>query len=386
MMTERDVPEKVDVAIIGGGVVGSAIAYYLTKSGTSVALIEKNEIGSGASGVNPGFVVALYREHPLLLSMALDQLDHFDDLSEELNIDLEYEPTGGMLPVFNEAERESVSRLMKRNQDWGLKDAVMLDSSEARSVEPCLSPNVLGAGYSPSEGKINPFHITLGFAKEASKKGAHISVHTEVTGFKCSSQKVTELETTAGPVKADTFVISTGAWTEGLGRLLGLDLPVYYHRGEAIITSPVTPTLKGIVTDGMFFVKKAKTSGRHYGAAMAQTKDGGIVLAQATSDVEDYDRRCTYWGVHVVANRVGTIFPKFNDFEIVRSWGGVTPYTDDSLPLFGYLKSYPNVFMSASFHSAIALSPQIGMMAADLITKGKTFRDVSPFAPGRMGL
>lgn len=81
MMTERDVPEKVDVAIIGGGVVGSAIAYYLTKSGTSVALIEKDEIGSGASGVNPGFVVALYREHPLLLSMALDQLDHFDDLS-----------------------------------------------------------------------------------------------------------------------------------------------------------------------------------------------------------------------------------------------------------------------------------------------------------------
>ncbi|HHY38332.1 MAG TPA: FAD-binding oxidoreductase, partial [Clostridia bacterium] len=283
-------------------------------------------------------------------------------------------------------EKEAVSRLIKRNRDWGLSDAVMLDAEEARAVEPSLSPSVLGAGYSPSEGSINPFNITLGFAEAASRKGAHISVQTEVTGFRPSSGRVEEILTTAGPIKADAFVIATGAWTRGLARLLNLDLPVYYHRGEAMITSPVKPVLKGIVTDGMFFLKKAKTSGRHYGAAMAQTKDGGIVLAQATSDVENYDRRSTYWGVHVVAKRVCRLFPGFAGFEIVRSWGGVTPYTDDSLPLFGFLKSHPNVFVSASFHSAIAISPQIGMMAADLITEGKTFRDVSVFHPSRYGL
>ncbi|HHY37687.1 MAG TPA: FAD-binding oxidoreductase, partial [Clostridia bacterium] len=145
MINDRCLPEKADVAVIGGGVVGCAITYYLKKKGADVVLIEKNEIGSGASGVNPGFVVTLYREHPVLVSMALDQAKRFEALSDELGIDLEYEPSGGMIPVFDEREKEAVSRLIKRNRDWGLSDAVMLDAEEARAVEPSLSPSVLGA-------------------------------------------------------------------------------------------------------------------------------------------------------------------------------------------------------------------------------------------------
>ncbi|HHY38240.1 MAG TPA: FAD-binding oxidoreductase, partial [Clostridia bacterium] len=283
-------------------------------------------------------------------------------------------------------EKEAVSRLIKRNRDWGLSDAVMLDAEEARAVEPSLSPSVLGAGYSPSEGSINPFNITLGFAKAASEKGAHISVHTEVVGFRASSDGVEEVITDVGAVKAKTVVVATGSWSRDLCRLMDVDLPVYYHRGEALITTPVERMLRGIVTDGKFFAQGHMTGGRHYGVAMAQTKDGGIVLAQATSDVENYDRRSTYWGVHVVAKRVCRLFPGFAGFEIVRSWGGVTPYTDDYLPFFGFLKARPNVFLSVSFHSAMAISPQIGMMAADLIADGKTFRDVSVFSPERVGL
>lgn len=385
MITERCIPERADVAVIGGGVVGCAITYYLKKKGADVVLIEKNEIASGASGVNPGFVVALYREHPILLSMALDQAKRFEALSLELGIDIEYEPSGGMIPVSDEREREAVTRLIERNRAWGLSDAEMLDAKEARALEPALSPSILGAGYSPSEGRINPFHITLGFAKAASEKGAHISVHTKVVGFRTSS-RVQEVITDAGAVKAKTVVVAAGSWSRALCRLMDVDLPAYYHRGEALITTPVERMLNGIITDGKFFAQGHMTGGRHYGIAMAQTKDGGIVLAQATSDVENYDKRCTYWGVHVVAKRVCRLFPGLTGFEIVRSWGGVTPYTDDSLPFFGFLKARPNVFVSASFHSAMAISPEIGMMAADLIAEGKTFRDVSVFSPARMGL
>jgi sarcosine oxidase subunit beta len=373
-----------EVAVIGGGVTGSAIAYHLAKAGVKVVLVEKGDICSGASATNPGFCVLTYREDPVVMELALQQRREWDDLSQELGVNLEYECTGGLIPISNQQELEVLAGLVQNCHNWGLKQVEIVKSDRAVEQERALDPTkIIAAVYCPWEGRINPFKLTLSLADRARLLGAHIMTGAEVTGMEVARGNVKTIHTLQGDIKADVIFCAAGAWTRKVLSLAGASLPVEYERGEAMVSIASPPTIRGMVTDGSFFVREKEKPPMVAGACLAQTKSGNIVLAQATTQIKNHDRSSTYAGPIAVAKKVLYYFPKLSDLEILRMWGGIVAYTPDRQPLFGFLPNPKNLFVVVGFHSAIGIAPILGRIVKDVYLKGKTQYDFAAYSPLR---
>ena len=379
-MTER----KFDVAVVGGGVVGAAAAWKLSKAGAKVVLIEKDDLCAGASCTNPGFCVLSYRENPLVMDMALRQQAQWDALVSEIG-DVEYNPSGGLIPLTDTAQQGILEGLCKHVKGMGLSDIHMITAEKAKELEPELNADKLvGACWCPGEGRLNPFKLNLNMADRAVALGTTVMTHTAVTGLRMNNGIVEAVETTNGDVFADLVILCGGAWTRDLAAMAGHDLPIFYERGEAMVSMQVRPTIKRMITDGALFNQPLTDDHPMViGACLGQTHSGNIVIAQATSRPGNYDKSNTLEGMKGVANRVISLFPSLKDIDIIRMWSGLVSYAADKDPVFGAFDSPKNLFIANSFHSAIALSPSIGDMIADYWKNGTIPEAAKGYTPMR---
>ena len=376
--------ESFDVVVIGGGVTGSAIAWQFAKTNIKTALIEKEGICSGASATNPGFCVLSYRGDQLQLEMARKQMKDFKVLEKELEVDLEFSVTGSLIPISNQQELEVLSGLVSRCHSMGLQEIEMVTPGSAVKQEPALDPNkIISAVFCPGEGLINPLNLTNGLASTAKKYGAKIYTQTSVTSFEITGGRISAVITTAGRIKTEFVIMAAGAWTKEIAAMAGIDIPVKYERGEAMVSMAVPRMIRGMVTDGGLFVPPESNQQMIVGACLGQTASGNIALAQATTDGADYNCGSTYDGPVKVARRVLKYFPSLEDLEIIRMWAGVVAYTEDKQPIFGFVGKPDNFFIVTTFHSAVGISPGIGEMVLEAYKQGRTTPEVLSYSPKR---
>jgi len=125
--------------------------------------------------------------------------------------------------------------MLETCKQWGLKDVSLVSPDRALQQEPHLDASkIIAAAYCPTEGRLNPFKLTLGFAHKARELGADILTHTQVTGFEVVNGEVKEVVTSYGSVKANLIILAAGAWTREIAKMAGVDIPVNYERGEAM--------------------------------------------------------------------------------------------------------------------------------------------------------
>jgi sarcosine oxidase subunit beta len=372
-----------DVAVVGGGVIGAAAAWKLSAAGARVVLLEKDDLCAGASCTNPGFCVLSYREDRLCMSLALEQQQNWDALQAEIG-DVEYVPSGGLIPLTSHAQAAVLERLCRHTKTLGLDDIGLVSAKRAKELEPALDERqVVGACWCPGEGRVNPFKLNLHMAARAKQLGASLRPHTPVTGMHLDNGLVSALETPDGGVKADLFVLAGGAWTRDLTRMAGRDTPVCYERGEAMVSMPTAPHIRRMITDGALFNQPPEENPMVVGACLSQTSSGNIVMAQATTRPDGYDKSNTFEGPRAVARRVLRLFPSLSDLEIIRMWAGLVSFTPDKRPVFGTFASPGNLFIANSFHSAVALSPAIGEMIASYWKTGTIPEDAKSYSPER---
>ena len=376
--------QKFDVVVIGGGVVGTAAAWKLSRFGARVALVEKNDICSGASSTNPGFCVLSYREDPFVMDLALRQQKEWGPLIEEIG-DIEYRLTGGLIPITSDEQLGVLESVTEGARSMGLKDIEIITPQKAEELEPLLdTKDVTAACWCPAEGRLNPFRLNSAMADRAASLGTQILSHTEVTGFDVADGAVVSVQTTRGRLFADLFVLCPGAWTRDLVSLAGVDLPVFYERGEAMVSMPVRPTIQRMITDGALFVQQiTEDHPMTIGCCMGQTVSGNIVLAQSTSRPGHYDKTNTFEGMRGVAQRAVSLFPALKDLTIIRMWSGLVSFAEDKKPVFGPFASPANLFIANSFHSAIALAPSIGGLIADYWKDGTIPEEAKAYSPDR---
>ncbi|MEW5815902.1 MAG: FAD-binding oxidoreductase, partial [Spirochaetota bacterium] len=235
----------------------------------------------------------------------------------------------------------------------------------------------------PLEGTVNPFRLTIGFAEKAKVLGAELYTHTEVTGMEISRGEVKAIVTEENTFISDLVIVAAGAWTREVVKLAGIELPVFYERGEAMVSVPVSPLIRGMITDGGLFLKNQPNHAMVVGSCLAQTLWGNIILAQATTDVDNYDCSSTYEGPVKVARRVLFFFPGLHNVEILRMWGGVVAYTGDRAPIFGFLENPRNLFVVVGFHSAIGIASALGSMVGDIYRGGSISHDFTHYSPKR---
>jgi sarcosine oxidase subunit beta len=367
-------PKKADAIIIGGGVIGSSIAYHLAKRKIKAVLLERDNLASGASKACDGLVFLQSKKPGVHLELALASKEKFDHLRQELDFDIEYKNHGGMVVIETEQELQAMKRFVKKQQEIGL-NVSLLDTNQARKMEPALSEKILGSTFSPLDGQVNPMLLTFAFIRAARKLGTKVLTHMEITGIKLKSGKVRSIITTTGQIYTDTIVNATGADAEGIGALVDLNIPIKPRRGQILVTEASPQFLgRGLLSAGYIAAKfdpnLAKTHG--VGISMDQTSSGNLLLG-STREFVGFDKRTTYEGITNILRNTSKIIPRLKNMHIIRSFAGLRPYTPDGLPILGKIQDIEGFIMAAGHEGdGMALSPITGELIAELIDTGKT--------------
>ncbi|KJS86998.1 MAG: FAD-dependent oxidoreductase [Peptococcaceae bacterium BICA1-8] len=384
-----------DIIVIGGGVIGSACAYYLAKEGQRVILIEKSDLASGASGACDQDIILQSKNPGIYLELALTSAKMYTDLALELEYDIEYENHGGMILIETPEELKVMEEFVTRQKALGL-EVEILDYKEALKLQRGLSPHIVGSTYSPQDAHVNPIRLNLGFALGAQRYGAEILLGTEVTDILVKNDCIEGVKTSKGTIYAPIVINAAGAWAPIISKMVGQELPIEPRRGQIVVTEAVPALVMGDVLSAQYIAAKynpdlsqketslAKKLG--VGLSLSQTKKGNILIG-ATREFVGYDTRNTRVGIREVLKNAVRLIPTLKDINIIRTIAGLRPYTPDGLPLLGSIDQ-PEGFYLASGHEGdgIALAPLTGKIMAQLIIDGRSTIDISALSPQRFSL
>ena len=371
-----------DVVVIGAGVVGGAIAYYLTKLGKSVIILEQDEVASGASGGNNGQISIIDREPGIELKWADESMRMYREYEEKGEFETDLDITGGLALFYNEEEIEIGRKVIGKYIDLGYNCSI-LSGEEIKKQEPLINTDeVMGAAYCAEEGCLNPFSITIGLVDMAVSRGARLYQKNKVIDFVLDGNRIREVVTDKGSFSGDTIVVATGAWTRELMSKLGLDYKIFYGRGSLMVTNPIEPCIRGPIVPGCFTIGTLYEGDWNL-LGLTQHKNGTVTIGQDTRAVENYDKGVDYDGTVGLAKAFARHFPSLKDLDIVRIWSAVTPHVEDSLPIYGYSGKYTNMFMAAGLKGAFTIAPAAGEMAAKIILGETEDNLVTEYSPVR---
>ncbi len=340
--------DSVDVAIIGGGVMGCAIAWQLAERGVSCALVEKGEFGRGASGATAGVVGPLWHLDPEdrdLFRLGMRSLELFPQWASsltEMGVNPEFQQNGVLRLAFSEDEVEEL-RGFHRWQSELRMEVQWLNRAEILEREPRCSTQALAAIFSPEEGCIRGQRFCDALAHAAGRLGARLYERTEVTSLTHDGDRVTGIETTAGHIAAGQVVLAAGPGSGIGGRWAApdgpLDLPVRGVKGQRILLRrpgfmPSTPV-------------------RNSSVYVVPRLDGNILVA-STREEGRTDETVTAEGVATLISGAVMSFPMLADAAFVGGRAGVRPATPDGRPIIGPVPGVKGLTV-ATGHDAVGI-------------------------------
>jgi sarcosine oxidase subunit beta len=373
------------IVIIGGGVIGTSIAYHLAKQEAKVTLIEKNDLASGSSGACDGMVFMQSKKPGIHLSLAMESLNQFEELQKELPTNIEFKKTGGMVIIETDAEYRAMKKFTSEQQAIGL-DVRLLDQPQVLEKEPFLSPNIIGATFSSLDAQVNPINLTLGFALAAKKNHARIINHAKVLGIHTKNNQVTGVATTKGTFDADIVVNAAGARAGLVSDMVGIPMPVRPRRGQIVVTNAEKSVLTHSLISAKYIAAKydpslAGKAGQ--GISMEQADNGNLLLG-STREFVGFNKENTMSGIRKIIRQTAAVLPVLKNFQVIRAFAGLRPYTPDGLPILGPVRSLNGFFMAAGHEGdGIALSPVTGDLMANMLLGRKTHISLDAFSPDR---
>lgn len=374
-------PVKADVVVIGGGVIGSSIAYYLSKRKIPVVLLERGTIASGTSSACDGLISLQTKRPGTHLKLAFQSARLYQTLSEELDFDIEYRESGGLILIETEPELQAMRRLTEDQKAAGL-DVSLIGKGDARAIVPCLSQDFIASTYCPHEAQVNPIRLVHAFVKAAMRLGARILSHMEVTGIGVSAHGVRSVKTVKGEIETPVIVDAAGCYAPHIARMAGIEVPIIPRRGQLLLTERVKPVLSQCLLSASYVAAKYDPEVallRQTALSVEQTANGNLLLG-STREFAGYDRRVTLNGIRGIAAYGAKILPLLKELRAVRSFAGLRPYTTDGLPILGKVDAREGLIIAAGHEGdGVALSPITGQLIAQLILEDRTDLDLSVY-------
>ena len=365
--------EKADIVIIGGGVMGCAIACNLAKEGLKPVVIEKSDIGSEASGSNGGGVRQSARnlkEMPL----AIESIRMYGHLHEELDMDVEYVRGGNLRLCTSEEELETMRKSIESQKAVGL-ELKMLDRKQVLEINPHVGEKVIGASYCPTDGHVNPFLVTYGFFKKAKSLGARFYTHEEAKEIRLQKSRVTAVVTDKNTFETDLVVDAAGIAGRKVANMVGLDLPMRPIFSEALITEAYPPLFKQMVghAKGLFYGRQTVHGSFFW---------GGFVGTEQFIYREG--KPLFHYIGPAISQMVVDFFPVLKDLNVIRMWSGLIAQMSDAIPVLGFTEEVPGFVFATGFSGhGFGLAPVIGRLISELILDCKSSIPINDFCYGR---
>lgn len=371
-----------EVAVIGGGIVGSASAYYLAEAGFDTVLIEKNDIASGTSSRCDGNVSIVDKDPGFESEMSLVSQQLIADLNGTLEIPFEFRVHGSILVCDNDEEMEAAVEWVKIQNEAGLKFAV-LDEKDIRNESPFFADDIPGGLVSETDSLINPYLFCYSLVHKAKQFGLTVYTKTEVTNISKDGDFV--IETTNGNIRAEKVVNAAGVWAPFIGEMLGINIPIKPRKGHILVGSRAEPVMLRNVMEFGYLMNKfqrdriADERTLNHGVALVlePTESQNFLLGSSRQFV-GYDSSVDIQVVQTIARRALRFFPKMNDFTMIRAYTGFRPYTEDHLPIVSEVEEVPGFYIAAGHEGdGISLATGTGKLMQQIIS-GESNTILSP--------
>jgi glycine oxidase len=367
------------VAVVGGGAIGLAIAWRAASRGLSVAVLEREEPGHGASWVAAGMLApvteARLTELPLLelgIASAQRYPEFVAELLDQTGVNPGYRRVGTLVAARDRDEAEALDRELEVRRSLSL-DVRRLRPSEARRLEPALAPGVRLALEVPDDHAIDPRPLTRGLLAAARASGAELLTGTEARELVCAGERVIGVRVADGDfLPAEQVVIATGAWTN---ELLGIseDERVAVHPVKGQLLRLHDPRGPGLLERVL----------RVAGTYLVPRGDGRYVLG-ATMEERGYDLTVTAGALYELLRDAAELVPGISELVVDEAIAGLRPATADGLPAIGAAGPRGLHWAVGHFRNGILLTP----VTADVVVAGLTGASVpdvaAPFDPGRL--
>ncbi|MFD4510118.1 NAD(P)/FAD-dependent oxidoreductase [Streptomyces sp. NPDC058457] len=365
---------RAQVVIIGGGVMGTSIAWHLASAGVrDVVLVERDELAAGSTSKAAGGVRAQFSDE-LNIQLGARSLEAFARFGEEIGYDIGLHRVGYLFLLSTPEEVASFEAGVRLQNHLGVPSR-MLTPKEAARLSPLITTDgLLAAAYSPDDGHCTPESVVHGYAAAARAHGARVLRHTEVTGIERDGGYLTAVHTTLGRIATDTVICAAGAWSRAVGAMAGVDLPVQPLRRQIAVTEPVPglpPTLPMTIdfTTSLYF----------------HAEGPGLLLGMSDPDerpgfaTDTHDR----WIPRLYAAMEHRA-PALLDLRRTGGWAGLYENTPDHNALIGEASSVSRFLYATGFSGhGFLQAPAVGEVIRDLYLGRAPFLDVRPLGVGR---
>lgn len=366
-------PRPADVLVVGGGVIGCAIAYELAKAGLAITVVERGTPGCEASSAGAGMLMAHAESTTVtpMLALGLASRALYPDLAAELRertgFDVEYE-TGGTLLCFFDEYDEAVGRALCANQRAvGLK-AELLTRADAVALEPDLSPEIRGALLLPEDHWVNNPRMVTALATAAALEGVAF-VREAAIAILRQGDRITGIRVGQHTIRAAGVVLAAGAWSGQLAATAGLHLPIEPVRGQIVCLEQIPRRLHHL-----FHVKE------HY----LVPRINGEILIGASVEWAGFARQVTGGEVRGLLDSAIRLIPSLAEAPIKTTWAGFRPWAPDDRPVIGAWPGLEGLFVATGhFRYGILLAPITARLIGELVRGQPPSFDLAPFRPDR---
>jgi len=372
--------EHTDFLVVGGGVMGNCLAFYLATAGAEVLVAERDDINLQASGANAGSL------HVQLLSfdfgeraecggdpaaqtlpLGPESVRLWQQLEQKSGESLELKITGGLMVAETPEEMQKLEQKVALERRYGI-NATLLDARELAALSPHLSPHLLGAEYCPDEGKINPLRATYVVNRLAREAGARFKRGTDVQAIERQRDGRFKVTTSRGIIIAGQIINAAGAWSKTLGEMVGAKIPVKGAPLQMIVTERAPVLIDHLIAH----------AGRHL--SLKQTAHGSLLIGGGWSAGFNPEMRMnqvlreSIEGNLWVASKV---LPPLGELNMVRSWAGMN-INIDGAPIIGDLPGVPG-FWNAVTSNGYTLAPVVAHNLTQQILTGRSDINIDPF-------
>lgn len=351
--------KKFDVLIIGGGITGFSTAYFLVKNGVkNVAILEKAYVGSGSTGrcgtgIRQQFTT---REHIVLMR---ESVKIWQSWEETLPYPIHFRQGGYLWLLRSESELANYREYVNLQNLFGVQSMIISNDDIKKIVPDINLDGVFGASWCPNDGNAYPQDVLNSLRMFLEQAGVSIFDYEEVTDFKMSDNRVSQVITNRDAYEAGAVLLGTGYGTKKLTQKLGFDVPIENYKHQIIVSEPLKLFLSPMVVDGALY--------------FTQTYRGRIIGGTDMNEPPADNLDVSYAFLEKFSKELLTVFPKLASVRLMRQWAGFYVVSPDKHPIIGGTP-VSNVYIATGYSGhGFMLAPIVGKLMAHYILYGTFF-------------